>query len=143
MRLPNELSRDELLELVTSIQDTLFRRGREMAGLCIGYFDADKPPTVDMLRQIAQALSTHELAPAQGAKSPAWPTATLYCCGRCSFAWDEATVRRLTGYDQVEWLANAGELGFCPRCGARCWPVTARTLTDDTGAAESQEGSSQ
>jgi hypothetical protein len=139
-RLAGDLSRDDLVALVAKIQRILFRREVERGGSRIGYFDADKEFTDVELCELVTALAAHQLVPPLRTYSPGWDARTLYYCARCSFAWDEMMVRRLTGNDLVDWLANAGELGFCPRCGARCWPIPAAALTD-AATAPSEEGS--
>jgi hypothetical protein len=139
-RFASDLSRVELVALVAKIQRILYRREVERGGRRIGYFDADKELTAAELCELVTALAAHQLAPPLGAYSPGWDARTLYYCARCSFAWDEMMVRRLTGHDLVDWLANAGELGFCPQCGARCWAIPAAALTNGP-TAPSEESS--
>src|SRR6266542_2937186 len=134
MRTAYRMTREELEDVVDTIQRLVYGKYRVVGGNDVDFLDADKEVAgADLLESISIALDQFDLVPELGAKSLRWRSASLHVCDECHFAFEQTALQPLRGADaNGRAEGKVAPTGRCPRCDDYCRPIPAAALTDES-----------
>ncbi len=127
MKTAYDLTREELIEVVDSVQRLLYGRYKIVEENEIDFFDADKEwSACDLLESIALMLDNFDLVPSYGSDRAESVGATLHVCRSCHFAYEELALHPLGAVAAV-----SAAKGRCPRCDDECRPTSAEVFLSE------------